>query len=178
MMPKNRQQELPLRRGRYKGPPPVGAALPRLTQKAFKRHGFSEAHILRHWAEIVGPGLAGLTSPERLKRAGGRGENSQSAGGTLVVRVDGPVAIELKHMEPQVIERINSYYGYAAVGRLKLIQGPLPPLPPRRFKRIRALSAVEEQALQKELGDIGPSPLHEALERLGRRVLGSKKSRR
>lgn len=165
------------RNARYNGPPPVGAGLGALTRAAFKRHGFSEAHILSHWPDIVGPELATMTSPERLKASGRASDSAKQpkTGGTLIVRVDGPVAVELAHLEPQIIERINSYYGYRAIGRLKLVQGPLPPPPPRRFKRFRPLDTAEETALDQELQPIAEPGLHEALERLGRRVLGRKK---
>lgn len=166
---------------RYGGPPPVGARLGRITREAFKRYGFSEGHILHRWPEIVGTDLAGVTAPERLVRSRAQnktvtgGSSGNGTGGTLVVRVDGPVAVEIKHLEPQIVERINGYYGYPAVRRLKLVQGPLPPAPARRLKSFRPLKPEEEASLADELSPISEPELQGALARLGRRVIARRK---
>ena len=106
--------------------------LPRLTRAALGRRGFAEGGIVTDWAAIVGPDLAAGSLPERLSFAPGARRD-----GTLQVRVTGVLALELQHLEPVVIERINGYFGYRAVARLKIRQGPLPrgrtrpaPLPP------------------------------------------------
>ena len=41
------------------------------------------------------------------------------------MHVAGSAALELQHSEPQLLERINGYFGYPAVARLRLIQAPL-----------------------------------------------------
>ena len=102
------------------GRQPIGVLVRRALGPSFGRRGFSRAEILIRWPAIVGAGLARHACPERLtapRRAGG---------GTLRVRVEGGFATELQHLETEVIERINSYFGYRAVARLALVQGPLP----------------------------------------------------
>lgn len=85
---------------------------------AFRRFGFAQAQLIGRWREIVGPVYARWTAPEGLRFPRG-----QKVEGTLTIRVDGPFAVQLNHVAPQIIERANRVFGYAAVGRLRLVQG-------------------------------------------------------
>ncbi len=64
--------------------------------------------------------LARLSQPVRLSRKATR----DGQGGVLTIKVEGAMALELQHLAPQIIERLNSYYGYPAIGKLNIIQGP------------------------------------------------------
>lgn len=148
------------------GPRGLAAALPKLTRAAFRRRGFAQADVLTRWPAIVGDTLAGHCCPEKLSfPAGG------TAGATLQVRVAAAFAPHLQHLAPLVIERINAYFGYAAVTRLRLIQGPLPPARKPPARRLRALSAAEETALAGRLAAVGDEALRAALAALGRSIL-------
>lgn len=100
----------------------LGTRLDGLTRKAFTKFGFADDHVLTRWQEIVGPQMARLTSPERLSRP----QKGKSGGSTLTVRVAGAAALEMQHLAPQIIDKINGFYGRPMVARLKLVQGPLP----------------------------------------------------
>ena len=118
--------------------------------------------MLNDGPDIVGRPLADYTAPARL-----------SADGVLEVRVSGGWALELQHLEPLVLDRIASYFGYRAVTRLALIQGPLPPPAKPRVKfRPKILSKSEAAALKRDLAQTEDANLRAALERLGREVLG------
>jgi hypothetical protein len=83
--------------------------------------------------------------------------------------VSGALALELQHLEPQVLERINGYFGYRAVGRLKIYQGPVPgpptphppPAPPPTAEAEAEigdlLSSVEDDGLREALRGLGHS---------------------
>ncbi len=146
---------------RARGPRALAATMPKVTRALFRARGFAEAGVLTDWPDIVGRPLADHTSPERLGRDG-----------ALEVRVGGGWALELKHLEPMVLDRIATYFGYRAVTRLKLVQGPLPPRPSRRRRRrVRPLDASEAEALRARLAGTGDAGLRAALERLGRAVV-------
>jgi hypothetical protein len=153
--------------------PPVGARVAQLTRDIFRHRGFTQSHILARWPEIVGADLAEFCAPEQMNfpRRAGEGRGPQT-GATLIIRVDGPIALEIRHLEPQIIERINGFYGYQAVARLKLIQGPLPARPNRRRPAPRQLAPRERAELAEALQPIAEPGLKTALERLGTRILG------
>lgn len=156
-------QTLQIRRGPRRVAVGIGAA----ASAAFRKHGFSRPEILTQWPLIVGETLARDTMPERLRFPRGRGE-----GAILRVRVDGALGIELQHLEPLVLERINVFYGHRAVEKLQLVQGPLPRRWRARAAPVRPLTPDEEQALAAFLDRIGDTQLKSALATLGRAVIG------
>ena len=153
--------------------PPIGTRVAGLTRDLFRKRGFAEGHILANWPDIAGDVIADYSAPERLVYPRRLREGAgPSAPAVLEIRVDGPIALEIKHLEPQIVERINAYYGYAAVSRLKMTQGPLPPRAKARRRPIRSLGAQEREALTNELQPIAEPALKDALTRLGERILG------
>jgi hypothetical protein len=138
-----------------------------LLDPAARRRGLAEAKLLTEWPTIVGPGLAGRCQPIRL------GKSMDRAGGVLVLHVAGTAALELQHSEPQVLERINGFFGYPAVVRLHLIQAPLR-RPGRRQLPAPSprLSGAEESAIAAAVAatveDIADPGLQAALAALGR----------
>lgn len=98
--------------------------VPEIARRAFRERGFAHITMIARWPEIVGDDLAGLVLPQRLRfRRGARHE------GTLELRVAPARATEVQHRAPQIIERVNAYFGYRAVAGLQLVQGPLPEVP-------------------------------------------------
>jgi len=150
------------------GPRGLAAALAKLTRPAYKRRGFAHADILARWTAIVGDALAATSCPEKLHFPTGA-----SAGATLQVRVASGFALELQHLAPLVIERINTFYGYRAVNRLKLVQGPLPVRRAPRRRPIRPLDAGQEDALARQVSATADAGLRAALQGLGRAVRGA-----
>ena len=151
-----------------RGPRALAATVDRLTRPVFRRRGFAEGAVLTDWPAIVGEHLAKRTAPEKVVPGGPRGE------GTLHLRIeDGSLALELQHLEPILLERINGYFGYRAVSRLRIVQGPLPPprqTPPRRT--LSPLAPTEQARLEDLLAGIEDEELRARLESLGKAVLG------
>jgi hypothetical protein len=139
----------------------LAATLPRVTRKVLGRHGLAEGGLITDWPDIVGPAIAERSLPLRLAFAGGERRN-----GTLFVRVSGPLALELQHLEPQILERLNGYFGYGAVARLKIQQGPVPTLAAPRPARPVA-SGAEDPALAALTAGIEDEPLRKALQGFG-----------
>ena len=100
----------------------VARLLGGILDPAARRRGFAEASLLADWATIVGPALARRCQPVRVDYAPGR-----RSGGTLLLQVGGAAALEIQHAAPQLLERINAYFGHKAVRQLRLMQMPLPP---------------------------------------------------
>jgi hypothetical protein len=76
------------------------------------------------------------------------------------------MAVEVQHMLPMLIERVNGYAGYGAVARIRIVQAPTPSAamrPPRR----RPVSPLQERMIDTALTGIEDEGLREALRRLG-----------
>jgi hypothetical protein len=152
----NKPDPLPPTRHVY-GPRPVGALLPSLTRPAFRRQGPAAAQVLADWPLIIGPELAALTQPRRLVR------------GTLTLACSGPMAMELQHLAPELIARINAQLGAEPVQRLRFVQTA-----PRRAPAARPAappSAAARRAAEKAVGELPAGALRDALAALGRAVL-------
>jgi hypothetical protein len=80
----------------------------------------------------------------------------------------------VQHREPQIIERINGFFGYGAVARLALVQGPMPEKTRRGPPAPRPLSAGEAAALAARVSQVSYPALKSALERLGAAILGQR----
>lgn len=152
---------------RFKNKPvSAGSILHRATAKVFRRRGFVEGDVLTRWPDIVGPELAALTAPEKLQM-----QRGELAGAILHIRVNGAAAVELQHKTPLVLERINKFYGYRAVDRVKLVQRPLPGPGKTRENAIRTLSRAESTSIERETASTRNANLRDALRRLGLSML-------
>jgi hypothetical protein len=136
--------------------------------------GFTEHDIVAAWPDLVGERLGTASLPLKVEWPRRRpGETGRSEPATLVVRVEGAFAIELQHMAPLVVERINAIYGWRCIGRIVLKQGPvgraarkpkpIPPLP----------SADDCRRVAVATSGVAAEPLREALTRLGHAVAAS-----
>lgn len=153
----------------------LGGSLGSVTKRAFARRGLTGADIARQWPAIIGSELAAHCRPRQLRFA----KPGEAVDGRLTLRVAPAWALHLQHLEPLVLERINSFFGYRAVARLVLQQGPLPALrePAARERRpAPGAAAPLDSALAAKLSTVGDPELRSALEGIGR-SLGEKRRR-
>ena len=133
--------------------------VPDVGRAAFRRFGFVQSAVVSRWAEIVGPRYAGVSSPESIRFP--HGERIQ---GVLSLAVEGAHAAMLQHVAPELIERVNRFFGYEAVARIRIVQGaarprvkravPAPPPPPsvEIGDSLRAIADPELRAVLESLG--------------------------
>jgi hypothetical protein len=133
---------------------------------AFARQGFAATALVTRWPEIVGAEIAAHAEPIKIQwvRAPD-GEPTEPA--TLVLRVEGPMALEIQQQSAIVLERVNRFFGWQAVGRLAFRQAPLR----RREKpKPRNLDPETTARIAAGLGAIQDTDLRLALARLGAAV--------
>ena len=142
---------------------PLSALLGGVFADAFARQGFASRELVLRWQEIAGPEIAAHAEPLKLQWPRPvDGQEQRPA--TLVLRVDGPMALEIQHAADVILQRVNRFFGWHAVGKLSLRQAPLSRRDrpaPRRLD-----PAVVEQVAQN-LGAIEDEALRGALARLG-----------
>ena len=136
--------------------------------------GFVEVDMIANWDKIVGEELADYVFPQRIEFK--RGEKTD---GVLHVAVPGGAfALELQHREKLLLAKVNSYFGYCAVSRLKIIQNaeilPLAEKPVQRSEK-NLVTREEENYIRQLSEDIQNPALQEIVEKLGRSVIGNNK---
>ncbi|MGI4733164.1 MAG: DUF721 domain-containing protein [Janthinobacterium lividum] len=104
----------------------VAELLPDIGRAAFRRFGFIQGAVVSRWPEIAGPRLAGVSSPESIRFPAGK-----KADGVLTLVVRGAHAPMMQHVIPELLERVNRFFGYAAVARITIRQGEVAGSPPR-----------------------------------------------
>ena len=160
----------------------VGKHVDKLTRGVFSAHGFAYAQILTHWETIVGPELAEYCRPSKLRWPKGQErikDERRRLGGTLTITVEGPAAIELQHNTPQVIERLNTFYGYQAVTEIRIVQGTVRDQGGRGTRKASPeLSRSREAELEMRVGRLKEDELRAALTRLGRGAMSAADSRK
>ena len=143
----------------------VGELIPALMRPTFEKFGFPAAAILTDWAAIAGPEFAAFTAPERLKwprSTRSADENAAEPGATLILRVSGARALEVEHLRPLLIERINAVFGYRAVSDIRIVQAPLP----RAKAEVRVSLASGSGEHDALIGDLPADRLKAALARM------------
>jgi len=133
---------------------------------SLKAQGFALSEIIARWAEIAGAEIATHSEPMKINWPRAVGDEAP-APATLVLRVEGPAALEIQHLSAVILERVNRFFGWQAIGRIALRQAPLrrrtPPMPPpppdpETTARIAdSLPAVEDEALRQALARLGAS---------------------
>jgi hypothetical protein len=133
----------------------------------FARQGFASGDLVVHWPDIVGTEIAELAEPLKLQWPRTRPEDG-SEPATLLLRVEGPAAIEVQHLAPVILERINRYFGWRAVAKIGIRQAPIA----RKPKKVRppAPSAEDTAKVAAGLTDVQDAGLRDALARLGAAV--------
>jgi hypothetical protein len=146
----------------------VGAAI----DPVLARQGFGESDLILYWEDIVGPRLAAMSEPIKLRwpPQGKSRDPAMIEPATLVVRVESGFALEMQHLTDVVLGRVNAHLGWKCVGRIALKQGPL--ARQRSAKAPRPLpSAAARAAAEVQVSTIDDTNLREALARLGAQIL-------
>ncbi len=130
--------------------------------QSFRRFGFVQSSIVSRWAEIVGERYAKVSSPESIRFPQGK-----KAGGALTLLVEGAHAPLIQHLAPLITERVNRFFGYAAINRIIFRQGK-PPAPAPSIQR-PPLRAVPKE-LGEGLREIVDPELRACLESLAARI--------
>jgi hypothetical protein len=143
-------------------PRPLADLINRCLGEAFAKQGFASADIVTHWPDIVGPEVAAHAEPIRLQWP--RGAEDSSVPATLVLRVEGPAAVEIQHLSGVILERVNRFFGWRAVERIAIRQAPL--VRSARPKAAPGPSPEAVAAAAARLSDIADEGLRGALARL------------
>jgi hypothetical protein len=145
---------------------PLSVLLSDVFSEAYAKQGFAARELVTRWAEIAGAEIAKCSEPLKIQWPRPvEGQPQEPA--TLVLRVEGPTALEIQHASDTILERVNRFFGWHAVGRLALRQAPLSrrnrpamprgPDPEAVAKVAESLSAVEDEELRAALARLGAS---------------------
>jgi hypothetical protein len=155
-------------------PKPLADFVDKCLGPALAAQGFAASNVIVAWPEIAGERLAPFSRPVKLEwpRRSRLDPGARPEPATLVVQVESAFALEMQHLAPLLIERINAHYGWRCVGRIVLKQGPVPRPKPKPATPAE-LTVEERERLAGKTAGVADEPLREALDRLGAAVVGA-----
>jgi hypothetical protein len=153
----------PYRRPRGGEARAVSDLMPEIGRAAFRRFGFVQSSVVSRWGEIVGSRYAAVSAPESIRFPIGK-----KADGTLELIVEGAHATMMQHVVPEIIERVNLFFGYGAVARVKMRQGQV--LRPKAIHKPAIPPALRPVPMElgESLREIADPELFTVLESLAR----------
>jgi hypothetical protein len=143
---------------------PLSVLLSDVFKDAYAKQGFAARELVTRWAEIAGSEIAAHSEPLKMQWPRPvEGQPQEPA--TLILRVEGPMALEIQHSSDVILQRVNRFFGWSAVGKLALRQAPLsrrdrpkrprPPEPKEVAEVEKTLSSVEDEELRAALARLG-----------------------
>ena len=148
---------------------PLAAILGKTLNELFAKQGFASRELVMRWEEIAGKDVAAFSEPLKIQWPRPvEGQNLEPA--TLVLRVEGPMALEIQHASDAIIARVNRFFGWQAIGRIALRQAPLSrpaksrpdfkPDPTKISEIAATLDSIENDGLKQALARLGASLKH------------------
>lgn len=142
----------------------ISDLMPEVGRTAFRRFGFVQSSVVSRWPEIVGARHARVCSPESIRFP--PGEKSDGILQLVVVPAHSPM---IQHVIPEIMDRVNRFFGYQAVAKVKIRQGEVKP-PVATQPRPSAPPSLKPVPFElgESLRDIGDPELRAVLELLAR----------
>lgn len=145
-------------------PRPLSELLRGTLNETFAKQGFASTELVTRWTDIVGAEIAAHCEPMKIRWPRPIGDEPPEPA-TLMLRVEGPAALEIQHLSAVIVERVNRFFGWQAIGGIALRQAPL------SRRETRKLPKGPDPALAAEIADSLPAEtdaeLKDALARLG-----------
>jgi len=136
----------------------MSALAPQLTKQYLAGKPTFLPNMRAHWPEVVGPYLARLTEPHKLSvHASASGKQA-----VLHLHCEPMASLEVQHMIPQVLQKVNLFCGSDQIHKIKLVQKALNKKlstynkPEKKLKPLSpeiegSLEAVENESLREAL---------------------------
>ena len=157
--------------------------IPRLTEGIFGKKNLLFGKMLAAWPEIAGADIAAQTVPLDLKfqRTAKQAESAakKTPGQAILhLAVQPAYALELSYQQSLLIERINMFFGYAAIKDIRIVQNS----EVMNNKRVatpskRPLTMQESEKLETMVSGVQENDLQTALKNLGKAIISRQNSR-
>ncbi len=154
----------------------VGRTIIPLAKQLLGKNGFMQIELISNWEEIVGERLAEYVLPQKISFV-----KDERVGGTLVLLVlSGAFAMEVESNKLKILQKVNAFFGYEALNKIKIIQTSNPEnfLKTKNVydKPKKNLVSEKQKTYINELTEsIDNESLRLKLEEIGREILKDKK---
>tara|TARA_Y100000591_G_scaffold90459_1_gene76435 strand:- start:1243 stop:1728 length:486 start_codon:yes stop_codon:yes gene_type:complete len=119
---------------------PFSSSIPKTLKKFLKKGGYNYSNIVDNWTKMVSKKISDACYPETIKMG------KEMRNGTLVLNVVHGKEIEVEYMKKEIIDKINSFFGYSCIKQvsLKIVQDTIKSKN-KVFPKIKNLPRIEEK---------------------------------
>ncbi|CAF25874.1 DUF721 domain-containing protein [Bartonella quintana] len=140
-----------------------------------KRTGLNVA-LLEHWPQIAGRDIGEHTVPLKIIWKCRVDQDRIFQPATLVVACERFAALKLLHETDELLHRINGFFGYVVLDRIKIEQRCVSVLNDHLQTKL-ALSEKDKKCVEKMLEGVENESLRQSLYELGCCIFAEKKSK-
>ena len=133
-----------------------GNTLPRSVKGLLKKNGYNYSEIISKWSTLVGKTISKCSYPKSIKMT--RGDKN----GTLIVAVQRGDEITVEYSKKDIINKINSYFGYQLINEIRLLAFN------SKNKKIKKKNAISKfsQNFEKKINEIKNEKIRNSLAEL------------
>ena len=110
----NKKNNINKSRNFIQGLRPLSSALPHGLKKIIKKSGYNLSNLVDNWSKIVGKDISNSCYPNSIKIG------KELSNGILIINVIHGKELDIEYSKKEIIDRINSFYGYNYVKEIKL----------------------------------------------------------
>ena len=157
--------------GNVTGMRSIATHLSKVMQPVLARRTGMTLDLITAWPELVGETFSTTTLPEKIDWPRRAHEDDPFQPATLVVACDGSAALFFQHEMSLVLERVNQFFGFEAIRRIRIIQKPVVTSKPRQVKKLQQMTKEETARLAEILAGVEDPDLRQILEKFGEGVV-------
>ena len=128
---------------------PFSSSIPKTLKKYLKKGGYNYSNIVDNWTKIVNKKISDVCYPVTVKMG------KEMRDGTLVLNVIHGKEVEVEYGKNEIIDKINSFFGYNCIGQvtLKIVQNTIENKR-RIFPKIKNFSKIKEKMNKVDNSDL------------------------
>ena len=131
---------------------PFASSIPKTLKKHLRKSGYNYSNIVDNWTKIVSKKISDSCYPITVKM----GKDMKD--GNLILNVVHGKEIEIEYEKKEIIEKINSFFGYDCINQvtLKIVQNTID-AKKKVFPKIKNFSKIEEKINEVKNGELKTS---------------------
>ena len=98
----------------FQGLRPFSSSIPKTLKKHLRKGGYNYSNIVDNWTRIVNKKISDVCYPVTIKMG------KEMKNGTLILNVIHGKEVEVEYKKNQIIDEINSFFGFDCITSIKL----------------------------------------------------------
>ena len=132
---------------------PFSSSIPKTLKKHLKKGGYNYSNIVDNWTKIVSKKISDSCYPITIKMG------KEMKNGTLILNVLHGKELEIEYSKKEIIDNINSFFGYDCITNisLKIVQEKISP------KRDKLIKIKNFKKINKKIDEVNNNQLKSSL---------------